>query len=292
MIMGSSVHWICLTALANFLIGCDGLSASARADGERVEVSGGGLVRQGDNVTLSLVVGAAWDRCYWFRYGHLDNSNEFDYCSFELDPATNIMSLRKCDSEELKAMLVPVQDDSGFSCSVMLVGMEESMEGKWASRLDTDLELKEVELVMARAASKIEVLVETEAVVGRPTRVACKVEGGKPQPTANFTLQSNNSSVREVSFSNLTVSAMENNATSVHTAIFVPELADVGASLACIVTQTDESGLILDQKTVAAVEPFNLFFPPQPADPGQVLAVVGEEGLIVAAFRSATNSTM
>ena len=104
-------------------------------------------------------------------------------------------------------------------------------------------------------------VVETEAVVGRPTRVACKVEGGKPQPTANFTLQSNNSSVREVSFSNLTVSAMENNATSVHTAIFVPELADIGASLACIVTQTDESGLILDQKTVAAVEPFNLFFP-------------------------------
>ena len=90
-------------------------------------------------------------------------------------------------------------------------------------------------------------------------------------------------------FSNLTVSAIENNATSVHTAIFVPELADIGASLACIVTQTDESGLILDQKTVAAVEPFNLLFPPQPADPGQVLAVVGEEGLIVAAFRSATN---
>merc|ERR1712210_397178 len=60
-----------------------------------------------------------------------------------------------------------------------------------------------------------------------------------------------------------------------HTAIFVPELADIGTSLACIVTQTDESGLILAQKTVAAVEPFNLFFPPQPADPGQVL-VQGE----------------
>ena len=190
--MLSSVLWLCLSALfANFLIGCDGLSASARADGERVEVSGGGFVKQGDNVTLSLVVGAAWDRCYWFRYGHLANSNEFDYCSFELDPATNIMSLRKCDSEELKAMLVPIQDDSDFSCSVMLIGMNENMEGKWASRLDTDLELKEVELVMARAASKIEVVVETEeVVVGRPTRVACKVEGGKPQPTANFTLQS------------------------------------------------------------------------------------------------------
>merc|ERR1712130_82906 len=127
----------------------------------------------------------------------------------------------------------------------------------------------------ARAASKIEVVVETEeVVVGRPTRVACKVEGGKPQPTANFTLQqSNNSSVREVMFSNLTVSGMENNATSVHTAIFVPELADVGASVACIVTQTDESGLILDQRTVSAAEPFNLLFPPQPEDLGQVLAV-------------------
>ena len=286
--MVSSVHWVCLSALfANFLICCDGLSASARADGERVEVSGGGLVRQGDNVTLSLVIGEAWDRCYWFRYGHLGNSNEFDYCSFELDPATKIMSLRKCDSEELKAMLVPVQDDTEFSCSVMLVGMDVSMEGKWASRLDTDLELKEVELVMARAPSKIEVMVETEAVVGRPTRVSCKVEGGKPQPTANFTLQSNNSSVREVSFSNLTVSAIENNATSLHTAIFVPELGDVGASVACIVTQKDESGLILDQETVAAVEPFNLLFPPQPAGPGEVLAVVGKKGLIVAPFRSA-----
>jgi len=283
--MMSSVHWVCLLALANFLIGCDGLSASARADGERVEVSGGGLVRQGDNVTLSLVVGEAWDRCYWFRYGHLGNPNEFDYCSFELDPDTNIMSLRKCDSEELKAMLVPVQDDSGFSCSVMLVGMDESMEGKWASRLDTDLDPKEVELVMARAPSKIEVLVETEAVVGRPTRVACKVEGGKPQPSANFTLQSNNSSVREVSFSNLTVSAIENNSTSLHTAVFLPELTDAGASVACIVTQTDESGLILDQETVGAIEPLNLLFAPQPAELGQVLAVVGEKGLIVAPFR-------
>ena len=286
--MMSSVRWVCLAALANFLIiGCDGLSASARADGERVEVSGGGMVREGDNVTLTLVVGEAWDRCYWFRYGHLGNPNEFDYCSFELDPDTNIMSLRKCDSDELKAMLVPVQDDSGFTCSVMLVGMDASMEGKWASRLDTDLEPKEVELVMAQAPSKIEVLVETEAVVGRPTRVACKVEGGKPQPSANFTLQSNNSSVREVSFSNLTVSAIENNATSLHTAIFLPELADVGASVACIVTQTDESGLILDQETVAATEPLNLLFAPQPADQGQVLAVVGEKGLIVASFRSA-----
>jgi len=163
--------------------------------------------------------------------------------------------------------------------------MDVSMEGKWASRLDTDLELKEVELVMAQAPSKIEVMVETEAVVGRPTRVSCKVEGGKPQPTANFTLQSNNSSVREVSFFNLTVSAIENNATSLHTAIFVPELGDVGASVACIVTQKDESGLILDQETVAAVEPFNLLFPPQPAGPGEVLAVVGKKGLIVAPFR-------
>ena len=285
MIMVPSGHLIYLLSLANFLMGCDGFSASTRADGERVEVSGGGLVRQGDNVTLSLVVGEVWDRCYWFRYGHLGNPNEFDYCSFELDPATNQMSLRKCDSEELKAMLVPVQDDSGFSCSVMLVGMDESMEGKWASRLDTDLEPKEVELVMARPPSKIEVLVETEAVVGRPTRVSCNVEGGKPQPIANFTLQSNGSTVREASFSNLTASAIENNATVFHTAIFVPELSDVGASVACIVTQTDDSGLILDQETVTAVESLNLYFAPQPADPKQVLAVEGEQGLIVATFR-------
>ena len=45
------------------------LSASLRAEGEKLEVTGGGIVRRGDNVTLSLVVGEQWDRCYWFRWG-------------------------------------------------------------------------------------------------------------------------------------------------------------------------------------------------------------------------------
>ena len=284
MVSLSSTQHTCLL-LATYLIGCDGSSASSRASGERLEVSGGGLVKEGDNVTLSLVIGETWDRCYWFRYGHLGNPDEYEYCSFQLDETSKVMSLRKCDSEELKALLMPVQDDSGFSCTVMLVGMDEGMEGKWAARTDTDMHEKEVELVMAQAPSKVEVMVDTEAVVGRPTRVACKVEGGKPQPVANFTLQSSGTSVREVSFSNLTVSAMENNNTVLHTATFVPELEDIGASVACIVTQKDESGLILDQETVAAAEPLNIFFPPQPVGRGQVLAVLGEKGLIEATFR-------
>ena len=44
-------------------------------------------------------------------------------------------------------MVSVVQGDGG-SCAVRLEGMEESMEGKWAARLDTDLAAKEVELLM------------------------------------------------------------------------------------------------------------------------------------------------
>ena len=154
MVSLSSTQRTCLL-LATYLIGSDGSSASIRASGERLEVSGGGLVKEGDNVTLSLVIGETWDRCYWFRYGHLGNPDEYEYCSFQLDETSNVMSLRKCDSEELKALLVPVQDDSGFSCTVMLVGMDEGMEGKWAARTDTDMHEKEVELVI-RVSQKIQ----------------------------------------------------------------------------------------------------------------------------------------
>ena len=33
-----------------------------RAEGERIEATGGGIVREGSNVTLSLYIGGFWDR--------------------------------------------------------------------------------------------------------------------------------------------------------------------------------------------------------------------------------------
>ena len=38
------------------------VDASDRAEGERISATGGGIVRQGSNVTLSLYVGDVWDR--------------------------------------------------------------------------------------------------------------------------------------------------------------------------------------------------------------------------------------
>ena len=84
---------------------------------------------------------------YSYRYGHLDNAKDFDYCSFDLDAATKVTSVHKCDSASLSAMLVPVSGDA-LSCTVMLAGMRAGMEGRWAARLDTDLETREVQLVM------------------------------------------------------------------------------------------------------------------------------------------------
>jgi hypothetical protein len=252
------------------------LTASGRAAGERVEVTGGGIVRQGDNVTLSLVVGAEWDRCYWFRYGHLDNTKDFDYCIFDLDPATHATTLHKCSDSEMKAMLVPVSGD-GLACTVLLAGMDATMEGKWAARLDTDLETKEVELAMQTPPSRVAVAVAgDEPVVGSPATATCRVTGGNPQPTVNFTLQSNTSKVREVKFSNQTVDLAEaSNRTVTFSAIFIPLLEDLGASLACTTTQTDGTGLILAQGTALAPAPLQLRFPPQPAAPSTVLVVVG-----------------
>merc|ERR1719158_1605373 len=104
----------CLDSLA---LEVTAMKASDRAAGERMLVTGGGIVSPGSNVTLSLEVGSVWERCYWFRYGHLGNAREFDYCSFQLNQDTGIPSLTRCDSEELQAMMIPVAG-SVLSCSV------------------------------------------------------------------------------------------------------------------------------------------------------------------------------
>ena len=182
--------------------------------------------------------------------------------------------------------MVEVVQGDGSSCTIMLVGMTEAMEGKWASRLDTDLERREVELVMQRPPAKVEVVVgegEVGEEVGSTSRVTCTVEGGTPRPTAVFTLQSNSSSVRQVNFTEVEVTAVEGGNATTFAASFVPQLEDLGASVGCTVTQTDLEGLVLLQET--ALAPLVLHYAPLPLPAAIVEAEVGSQATILVSFR-------
>ena len=87
-----------------------GLDASSRAMGESLSAEGEGvgvieggegeplqvLMAEGATITLSLVVGAAWDRCYWFKH---EETGEFDYCNFDYNTDLNKMELHRYISQ-------------------------------------------------------------------------------------------------------------------------------------------------------------------------------------------------
>jgi len=262
------------------------MKASTRAAGERMLVTGGGIVNPGSNVTMSLEVGSVWERCYWFRYGHLGNAREFDYCSFQLNEDTGIPSLRRCDSQDLQAMLIPVAG-SPLSCSVMLLGMNPDMEGKWAVRLDTDLEAREVELTMAVSPSSVLVAVEdgSSLVLGRLATVTCTIQGGAPTPEAAFSLQTNTSeSLQEDRFSDIMTESGEGNTTT-YSSTFVPQMSDLEMNLGCSLVQRDAQGEILSQSTQVLEGGLDLLYPPQPQPDIKVETTMGQTTVLTVLFR-------
>jgi len=259
------------------------VDASDRAEGERITATGGGVVRQGRNVTLSLYVGGVWDRCRWFRYDHAkaDAKHDYDTCSFDFDEDTNTSSLHKCDNPEMKAMITPLSDDPN-SCKVMLVNMSSDMEGKWAARLDTDMVNKEIQLIMEADVESIEVDVDDETVIaGDNVTVICKAVGGKPDPAVMFMLMNADNTTEnttEERFTGVHLHTKDDTSVTYH-ATFVPEITDLGKSLCCKAVQIDNENVTLYETNKVLERVLNVKFPPQPIEPDGLVqseAKIGE----------------
>jgi len=73
--------------------------------GPRITASGGGLVKEGDSLTLTYKTSDdPWDRCFW----SLKKEGEEEAgakCYFTLNPSDGTASIGKCNSDELKESL-------------------------------------------------------------------------------------------------------------------------------------------------------------------------------------------
>jgi len=271
-----------------------GLDAFDRAEGERISATGGGVVKAGSNVTLSLYVGSIWDRCRWFRYDHAkaEAKHDFDTCSFDFDEDTNTSSLHKCDNPELKAMITPLSDDP-YSCKIMLVNMSSDMEGKWAARLDTDLVNKEMQLIIEADVLSIEVdVIDENVVAGDNVSVACKAVGGKPDPVLTFMLMNPDNSTDNSTTERFTDVKLFNTDGEIgvtYQAMFVPEIEDLGKTLCCKSVQTDGENETVYETNKVMDRVLDVKFSPQPIKPDGLIdleAKIGETATLSLMVRS------
>lgn len=269
------------------------ISAYDRSIGEKIEASGGGIVKKGSNVTLSLYIGSMWDdRCMWFRYDHAKAhaNNKYDYCSFDFDEETNTTNLHKCDSAELKAMITPISDDPLY-CKIMLVNFSSEMEGKWAARLTTDMVNKEIQLIMEEDVKEVSVQVKDDSlVVGENASVICTASGGKPDPVLSFMLMDINNTTVNSSIERFDVTLVkteeENKVTYVAT--FVPTIEDLGRKLCCKSVQQDLLDQILYETNKVLNKSLDVKFPPigGPDGVNEQEAKLGETVTLTVTFKS------
>jgi len=268
------------------------ISASERSTREKIEATGGGIVKKGSNVTLSLYIGSMWDdRCMWFRYDHAKASanNKYDFCSFDFDEETNTTKLHKCDSAELKAMITPVSDDPLY-CKIMLVNMSSEMEGKWAARLSTDMENKEIQLVMEEDVKKVTVEVSDASLgVGENASVICTAVGGRPDPVLSFMLMDINDTTTNSSIERFDIKQMktgEDNKVT-YVATFVPTIEDMGRKLCCKSVQRDLLDNILYKTNKVLNRSLDVKFPPTAPDGvTEQEATLGETVTLTVTFKS------
>ena len=180
-------------------------------------------------------------------------------------------------------MLIPLSDDP-YSCKIMFVNMSSDMEGKWAARLDTEMDEKEIQLVMEADVKSIELDVKDESVIaGNNVTVLCKAIGGTPDPELTFMLMNADNSSQNTSnerFTDIKEVPTEEEKSVTYQATFVPEIEDQGEKLCCKAVQKDKENTILyetnkvnmfknkgfniHKKLQVSDKPLDVKFPPQP----------------------------
>ena len=96
-----------------------------------ITASGGGVVKLGSDLELSLKIGEVWDRCRWFVYEH---SADYEWCSFDLNANFGNATLHKCSNETFNNVMVPTGTDPN-SCTITIYNVTEEYDNStWAGR--------------------------------------------------------------------------------------------------------------------------------------------------------------
>ena len=99
-------------------------------EGYEIKASGGGVVKLGSNLELSLQIGKEWDRCRWFVYEH---KTDIDWCTFDLDTNFGNATLHKCSNDSFKSVMTYTGSDPN-SCTITVYNVTDEYNCTWAGR--------------------------------------------------------------------------------------------------------------------------------------------------------------
>ena len=95
-----------------------------------ITATGGGVVKLGSDLELSLEIGEVWDQCRWFVYEH---NVDYEWCSYDLNANFGNATLHKCSNESLNNVMVNTGTDPN-SCTITVWNVTEEYNCTWAGR--------------------------------------------------------------------------------------------------------------------------------------------------------------
>ena len=98
--------------------------------GYDIKATGGGVVKLGAELELSLEVGKVWDRCRWFVYEH---HAEYQWCSFDLDPDNGNATQHKCSNDDVSDIMTYTGTDPK-ACTITVYNVTDEYDCQWAAR--------------------------------------------------------------------------------------------------------------------------------------------------------------
>ena len=100
------------------------------SESHNITATGGGVVKPGSDLELSLELGKVWDRCRWFLYHTLD---DYESCTFDLNANFGNGTLHKCSNETLTSIMTYTGSDSSH-CTITIANVNENYNCTWAGR--------------------------------------------------------------------------------------------------------------------------------------------------------------
>ena len=149
-----------------------------------IKATGGGIVKVGQDLQLSLVVDKVWDRCRWFVYEH---HKDFAYCSYDLDPDTGKAEEHRCKPANTSEIMTYSGEDKN-ACTITVANVTEEYDCQWAARLDEDLGNTVINITVAKEIDSISLEMD-RMVVDQEGTIKCTVQGGRPAPMINFSIE-------------------------------------------------------------------------------------------------------
>lgn len=156
-----------------------------------ISATGGGIVKIGDDLQLSLKIGKVWDRCHWFVFEHGQNEAEI-HCSFDLINGTGQVHL--CEPQNASEFIKYTGTNSS-ECTITVLNITEEFNCGWSARLDTDLRNSDINITVARPVEAVVIQVKDELAANAIGEIDCFINGGRPEPLINFEIVGNSSEI-------------------------------------------------------------------------------------------------